>query len=153
VCHWCHSLHLHHTHTHITHTSPHTSMARISPMAPMAHKLCHESIFRRNASNTYVNTHFSTYSLWLVKFHMGPTKFIRVPHDFVGPMWILINQRGCIEKCVLLAFLLEYMLPFYSSMSILLQQDVDRKNSIFKVLHDLYLRKMQFCFVVCCGVS
>jgi len=35
----------------------------------------------RNASNTPSNTHFSTHSLWLVKIHMRPTKFIWDPYD------------------------------------------------------------------------
>ena len=82
--------------------------------------LLHLHIFLRNASNTHFNTHFSTHSLWLIKIHMGPTKFIWDPHDLVGPMWILTNQRECVEKCVLecvlLAFLyilLYHLLLFY----------------------------------------
>jgi len=45
---------------------------------------------------------------------MGPTKYKWGPHDLVGPMWILIDQRECVRKCVLegvsLAFLLYYLL-------------------------------------------
>jgi hypothetical protein len=32
---------------------------------------------------------------------MGLTKFIWDPHDLVGFMWILSNQRECVEKCML----------------------------------------------------
>jgi len=55
----------------------------------------------RNASNTLSNTHFSTHPFLLAKIHMGPTKLIWDPHDLVRPMWILTNQRECVEKCVL----------------------------------------------------
>jgi len=65
--------------------------------------------FKRNASNTPSNTHFSTHSLWLVEIHMGSTKFIWDPHDLVGPMWILTNQRECVEKCVLEGVLLAFL--------------------------------------------
>jgi len=45
----------------------------------------------------------------LVKIHIGPTKYKWDPHNLVGPMWILTNQKECIKKCelegVLLAFL------------------------------------------------
>jgi len=57
--------------------------------------------FKRNASNTHSNTHFSVHSLWLVRIHIGPIKIIWDPHDLVGLMWILTNQRECVEKCVL----------------------------------------------------
>ena len=40
----------------------------------------------RNASNTHSNTHFSTHSLWLVKIHMGSTKFMWDSYDLEGPM-------------------------------------------------------------------
>jgi len=60
----------------------------------------------RNASNT----HFSTHSLWLVKIHMGPTKFIWDLHDLVGLMWILTNQRECVGKCVLECVLLAFLI-------------------------------------------
>jgi len=52
----------------------------------------------------------STHSLWLVEIHMGPTKFIWDPHDLVGLMWILTNQRECVEKCVLEGVLLAFLL-------------------------------------------
>jgi len=65
---------------------------------------------KRNASNTPSNTHFSTHPFWLVKIHMGPTKLIWDPHDLVGPMWILTNQRECVEKCVLEGVLLAFLL-------------------------------------------
>jgi len=44
---------------------------------------------KRNANNTPANTH----SLWLVKICMGPTKSCG--------SYISINQRECVEKCVL----------------------------------------------------
>jgi len=31
---------------------------------------------------------------------MRPTKFTWDPHDLVGHMWILTDQKGCVEKCV-----------------------------------------------------
>jgi len=54
-----------------------------------------------NASNIYSNTYFSIHSFWFVKIYMGPIKFTWDPHDFVGPMWILTNQKKCVEKYVL----------------------------------------------------
>ena len=75
--------------------------------------------YMRNASNTHSNTHFSTHSLWLVKIHMGPTKSCGSHINLVGPMWILTNQRKCVEKyvleCVLLAFLLLYSMKVNQS--------------------------------------
>jgi len=65
---------------------------------------------QRNASNTPSNTHFSTHSLWLVKFHMRPIKFIWDSHALVRPMWILINQKKCVEKCVLECVSLVFLL-------------------------------------------
>jgi len=41
---------------------------------------------------------------------MGPTKFIWDPHDLVGPMWILTNQRKCVGKCVLECVLLAFLI-------------------------------------------
>ena len=67
--------------------------------------ILHKYNWTRNVSNTHSNTHLSTHFLWLVNTHMGPTKCIWDPHDLVGPMWILTNQRKCVLKCVLLAFL------------------------------------------------
>jgi len=66
----------------------------------------------RNASNTPSNTHFSTHSFWLVKIHMGPTKSCGSHINLVGPMWILTNQRGCIEKCVLEDVLLAFLITW-----------------------------------------
>jgi len=60
---------------------------------------------KRNVSNTHFNTHFSTHFLWLVKIHMRPTKSCGSYIHLVGLMWILTNQRECVLKCVLLAFL------------------------------------------------
>ena len=41
------------------------------------------------------------------------------------------------------------MLPFFSSISVLLQQDMDSKNIIFKALHDLYKEDATlFCYVL-----
>jgi len=73
---------------------------------------------KRNASNTPSNTHFLTHSLWLVKIHMSSTKSCRSHINLVGPIWILTNQRVCVEKCVLedalLAFLYLWdMFPLY----------------------------------------
>jgi len=68
----------------------------------------------RNASNTPSNTHFLTHYLWLVKIYMGSTKSCGSHINLVGPIWILTNQRECVEKCVLedvlLAFLLKYII-------------------------------------------
>jgi len=36
---------------------------------------------------------------------MGPTKYKWDPHDLVGPMWILTNQKECVLEGVLLTFL------------------------------------------------
>jgi len=63
----------------------------------------------RNTSNTLFNSYFSTHSLWLVKIYMGPTKLIWDPHDLVRPMWILTNQKKCVEKCVLEGVLLAFL--------------------------------------------
>jgi len=63
-----------------------------------AEKNCKYKI--REMLATYILTHFSTHSFWLVKIHMGPTKFIWDPHNLVGLMWILTNQRECVGKCV-----------------------------------------------------
>jgi len=41
---------------------------------------------------------------------MEPTKFIWDPHDLVGPMWILTNQKECVGKCVLECVLLTFLL-------------------------------------------
>jgi len=65
---------------------------------------------KRNASNTHSNTHFSIHSLWLVKIHMGPTKFIWDQYDLVGPMWVLTNQKECAEKYVLQYVLLAFIM-------------------------------------------
>ena len=46
------------------------------------------------------NTHFSTHFFSLAKIHMGSTKLIWDPYDLVGPMWVLTNQRKCVERCV-----------------------------------------------------
>jgi len=40
---------------------------------------------------------------------MGSTKFIWDPHDLVGPMLILTNQRECVKKCVLKCVLLAFL--------------------------------------------
>ena len=60
---------------------------------------------KRNTSNT----HFSIYCLWLVRIHIAPTKIIWDPHDFVGLMWMLTNQRECVEKCILECVLLAFL--------------------------------------------
>ena len=59
----------------------------------------------RNASTTY----FLTHSFWLVKIHMGPTIFLWDPHNLVGLMWIWINQREYVEKCMLKCVLLTFL--------------------------------------------
>jgi len=41
---------------------------------------------------------------------MGPTKYKWDPHDLVGLMWILTNQRECVEKCVLEGVLLAFLM-------------------------------------------
>jgi len=41
---------------------------------------------------------------------MGPTKFIWDPHDLMGPVLILTNQKKCVEKCVLECVLLAFLL-------------------------------------------
>ena len=41
---------------------------------------------------------------------MGPTKVIWDPHDLVGLMRVLTNQRECVEKCVLEGVLLAFLL-------------------------------------------
>jgi len=46
---------------------------------------------------------------------MGPTKYKWDPHDLVGPMWILTNQKECVRKCVLEGALLAFF--FYISLS------------------------------------
>ena len=74
------------------------------------HKSFYVIFFKRNASNTPSNTHFSTHSLWLVKIHMGPTKSCGSHINLVGRIWILTNQRECIEKCVLEGVLLAFLI-------------------------------------------
>jgi len=69
----------------------------------------HIYIILKNANKTHSNTHFLTHSLWLVKAHMGPTKFIWDLHDLVGPMWVLTNQRECVGECVLEWVLLAFL--------------------------------------------
>jgi len=65
-------------------------------------------ITNRNASNTHSNTHFSTHFFWLVKINTGPIKSCGSHMNLVGPMWILTNQRECVEKCVLEGVLLAF---------------------------------------------
>jgi len=57
---------------------------------------------------------------------MGPTKFIWDLHDLVGPMWILTNQRECVEKCVLEGVLLAFL--FY------LLHEINRWSSIINMI-------------------
>ena len=71
----------------------------------------HKIIPRREMLATHLLTHTFQHSLWLVKIHMGPTKFTWDPHDLVGPMWILTNQRECVRKCVLKGVLLAFLIP------------------------------------------
>jgi len=76
--------------------------------------------YLKNASNTHFNTHFSTHSLWLVKIHTGPTKFIWDLHDLVRPVWILTNQRECVEKCVAIIPFLFCMLDVIPTMLLII---------------------------------
>jgi hypothetical protein len=46
---------------------------------------------------THILTHIFQHSFWLVKIHMGPTKFIWDPHDLVRLVWILTNHRECVN--------------------------------------------------------
>ena len=41
---------------------------------------------------------------------MRPTKYKWDPYDLVGLMWILTNQRKCVEKCVLECVLLAFLM-------------------------------------------
>jgi len=92
----------------------------------------------RNASDTHTNTHFSTHSIWLVKIHMGPTKFIWDPHALVGPMWILTNQRECVEKCVLECVLLTFLIKFYKYLTF-------KKDSMF--WYNILFYNFTFCLI------
>jgi len=67
-------------------------------------------IYMRNASNTHYNTHIPIHSFWLVKTYMGSTKSCESHISLVSPMWILINQRECVEKCVLECVLLVFLI-------------------------------------------
>jgi len=29
------------------------------------------------------------------EIHIGPTKFMRIPHTFAGPIWISTNKKIC----------------------------------------------------------
>ena len=68
------------------------------------------NLYKRNANNTHFNTYFLTHSLWLIKIHMCSTKLIWVPHDLVGPTWILTNQKKYIKKYVLKYLLLVFLI-------------------------------------------
>ena len=65
-------------------------------------------LFTRNSSDI----HFSTYSFWFVKIHMGPIKSCEFHINLVGPMWILNNQKECVEKCVLECVLLSFLIIY-----------------------------------------
>ena len=58
------------------------------------------------AAHLLIYTFQHTFFDWL--------KFTRVPPNHVGPMWILTNQRECVEKCVLEGVLLTFFLFLYS---------------------------------------
>jgi len=59
-----------------------------------------------NMIKEMLTTHIITHFFWLIKIHMRPSKFIWDAHDLVWPMLILTNQKECVAKCVLLAFLI-----------------------------------------------
>jgi len=63
---------------------------------------------RRGMLATHILKHTFQHT-WLVKIHMGPTKFTWDPHNLVEPVWILTNQRECVEKCVLEGVLLTFL--------------------------------------------
>jgi len=71
--------------------------------------------FQRNVSDTHSNTHFSTHYLWLVKSHMGPTKSCGSHINLEGPIWILTNQKKCVEKCMLECVLLTFLYISYDN--------------------------------------
>jgi len=56
---------------------------------------------------THLLTH--TFQHTLIKIHMDPTKLIWDPHDLVRLMWILTNQKECVEKCVIEDVLLAFL--------------------------------------------
>jgi hypothetical protein len=63
----------------------------------------------RNTNNTHFNTYFSTHSLSLVKIYTCPTKTYGSHRYLVGSMWILTNQKECIQKYVLKYVLLPFI--------------------------------------------
>jgi len=67
-------------------------------------------IQNREMLATHLLTHTFQHSLWLVKIHMGPTKSCGSHINLVGPMWILTNQRECVEKYVLEGVLLAFLI-------------------------------------------
>jgi len=69
-------------------------------------------------------THISTHSLWLVKIRMGSTKLIRVPHDLMGPMWILTIQRECVNICVASIYLAMYSRVNFRSSTLLVLREL-----------------------------
>ena len=70
--------------------------------------------------------------------HMGPTKSCGSHIHLVGPMWILTNQRECVEKyvlkCVLLAFL--YKLKEEKGMQLVIKKwlktNINKKKDLLK---------------------
>jgi len=54
--------------------------------------------WKRNASNTPSNTHFSTHSLLLVKIHMGPTKSCGSHMNFNQSKRVC--WKVCVRRCV-----------------------------------------------------
>jgi len=72
---------------------------------------------RRRMLATHILTHIFQHSLWLVKIHMGPTKSCGSHIHLVGPMWILTNQRECVDKCVLECVLLAFLLIEWTTLA------------------------------------
>jgi len=103
--------------------------------------------------------HILTYILWLIKIHMGPTKSCGFHVNLVGLMWILTDQKECIKKCMLLAFLSVlnsnvYLLPFHltsnSSLFIfLIHNFVLLVFKIFASFPPIYFQ----CFIYLCGTA
>ena len=67
---------------------------------------------------------------------MGPTKLCGSHINLVGPMWILTNQRECVEKCVLEGVLLAFLYCVYIVLLDFFLELVDKspRNSCMKRL-------------------
>ena len=83
-----------------------------------------------------------------IQIHIGPTKFKWDPHALVGPMWILTNQRECVEKCVLECVLLAFLfkLLFLGAIMLLRNWLVQLKVHWYSSFFMLQLSLLFLCY-------